>query len=188
MTARPSTRRNGQPFPDAEVIEAMTRKRRYLLALALASGGRRRRGSRSARRRVSAAGASRVRSSKTAEAFPTGRSTSTSRTMSSHLFESNMTRSDEEDMAAEATGEMYRTVSMEQQPRRGRGRGGRGGGFGGGGFGGGYGMGRWAHRLPRQRLEFLVPPSATDLAEGQPEADPSTTDRIRTSAITRSST
>ena len=50
-------------------------------------------------------------------------------------------------------GEMYRTVSLEQQPRRG-GRGRRGGGFGGGGFGGGYGMGRWAIDFPDSDLNF----------------------------------
>lgn len=50
-------------------------------------------------------------------------------------------------------GEMYRNVSLEQQPRRGRGRGGRGGGFGGG-FGGGYGMGRWAIDYPDSDLNF----------------------------------
>ena len=49
---------------------------------------------------------------------------------------------------------MYRTVSFEPQPRRGRG-GGRRGGFGGGGFGGGYfGGGRWATDFPDSDLNF----------------------------------
>ncbi len=45
-------------------------------------------------------------------------------------------------------------VSMEQQPRRGRG--GRGGGFGGGGFGGGYGWGGgpWSIDFPDSDLNF----------------------------------
>jgi hypothetical protein len=55
-------------------------------------------------------------------------------------------------------GEMYRTVSLEQQPGRGRGGRGRRGGFGGGGFGGGYGggfgMGRWAIDFPDSDLNF----------------------------------
>jgi hypothetical protein len=50
-------------------------------------------------------------------------------------------------------GEMYRTVGLEEQPRRGRG--GRRGGFGGfGGYGGGYGMGRWAIDFPDSDLNF----------------------------------
>ena len=54
-------------------------------------------------------------------------------------------------------GGMYRTVSFEQQPRRGRG--GRGGGFGGGGFGGGrfgggYGWARWSTDFPDSDLNF----------------------------------
>ncbi len=46
-------------------------------------------------------------------------------------------------------------VSMEQQPRRGRG--GRGGGFGGGGFGGGYGWGGpWRTDFPDSDLNFSL--------------------------------
>jgi hypothetical protein len=51
-------------------------------------------------------------------------------------------------------GEMYRMVSLEQQPRRGRGRGGRRGYFGGFGGGYGYGMGRWAIDFPDSDLNF----------------------------------
>ena len=87
-----------------------------------------------------------------AAVFPTGRLMSTSRTMSSHLYESNMTHTGGW-YGGGGIGGMYRTVGLEQQPRRGRG--GRGGGFGGG-FGGrgGYGWERWATDFPDSDLNF----------------------------------
>ena len=47
---------------------------------------------------------------------------------------------------------------------------------------------RLGHRFSRQRLEFLVPPPATDVAQGQPGSDHDAADRRAALRLSRSST
>ena len=98
-----------------------------------------------------------------ASAFPTGRSTSTSRTTSLRLCELNIHSAAVSGAAALGALAVVAVVAVARPFRRWRLR----------------WLGTLGDRLSRQRLEFLVPASATDFAQGQPRADHRAADRSR---------
>ncbi len=157
----------------------MTRKRLLSPRSRPGARGHRRRGARSDMAVSSRAVTLGRDSSKTAEAFRTGRSMNTFVKMSSRLCESNMTLLGDgvvgvgstrakctdagEPGTATAAGpwRQRRWIRRRRRIRRRIWVGGR----------------TVGHRLPGQRLEFLVPAAATDLTQGQPTPDHQAPDR-----------